>query len=178
VVVAPTDPTTDAATGPDEQLPDAPLVASVGRRVLEPARYLVAVGSITMLVAALACYVWALVKAGGFILALLPGGDSDDTALVKLFESLDVVLIGTVVLIVAVGLWELFIGDLRLPPALTMTSFDDLKAKIATTLILVLAVRFLEALVAGTEGSDLLELGAALTLVGGLLLVLANWRRR
>jgi len=79
---------------------------------------------------------------------------------------------------VAVGLWELFIGDLRLPPALTMTSFDDLKAKIATTLILVLAVRFLEALVAGTEGSDLLELGAALTLVGGLLLVLANWRRR
>lgn len=163
---------------PDDAPPPPAPVSRTGQLVLEPARLLVAVGSFTMLIAAVACYVWALVKAGAFIKALLPGGDSDDEALVKLFESLDVVLIGTVVLIVAVGLWELFVADLRLPPALTMSSFDDLKAKIATTLILVLAVRFLEALVSGVAGEELVQLAVALTLVGGLLMVLANWRRR
>jgi uncharacterized membrane protein YqhA len=162
----------------DDSVPPPRAVSRFGQVVLEPARLLVAVGSLTMLIAAVACYVWALVKAAAFIKALLPGGESDDEALVKLFESLDVVLIGTVVLIVAVGLWELFVADLRLPPALTMSSFDDLKAKIATTLILVLAVRFLEALVSGTTGEELVQLAVALTLVGALLMVLANWRRK
>lgn len=86
-------------------------------------------------------------------------------------------LIGTVLLIIGVGLWELFIADLDLPPALTMSSFDDLKAKVATTLVLVLVVGFLESLVRQPMHSELMELGIAVTLVGGLLLVYANWRR-
>ena len=144
--------------------------------MLESARLLVVVGSVTALLLGAACFVWALVKSGAFVVMLVTA--NEDPALVKLFESIDVILIGTVMLIIGLGLWELFIGDLNLPAALTTSSFDDLKAKIATTLVLVLVVRFLETLVRGPAAGELLEFGAAVTLVGGLLLVFARWRPR
>lgn len=147
------------------------------RTVLERARFVVALGALTSLVLAVASFGWASVKAVQFIRLLFTAGSDADTPLIKLFESVDTVLIGTVMLIIGVGLWELFIDDLDLPPALTMTSFDDLKAKVATTLILVLVVRFLESLVRQPTNGELMELGIAVTLVGGLLLVYANWRR-
>lgn len=144
--------------------------------MLVRARFLVVIGSLTSLVLGAACFAWALVKTGSFIMLLLGGSPTEDQALVKLFECVDVILIGTVLLIMGLGLWELCIGDLDLPPALTTTSFDGLKAKIATTLVLVLVVRFLETLVSRPASTELLELGGAVTLVGGLLLVFANWR--
>ena len=155
--------------------------AAIGPRrwssLLESARYLVAIGSLASLMLGAACFVWALVKGVAFVRLLLRGGRAEDLALVKLFESVDVILIGTVLLIIGLGLWELFIGDLDLPPSLTTDSFDDLKAKIATTLILVLVVRFLEVIVGRPPADELLQFGAAVTLVGGLLLVFARWRR-
>jgi uncharacterized membrane protein YqhA len=145
--------------------------------VLESSRFLVAIGSLTSLLLGAACFVWALVKGVAFVRLLLRGGRGEDLALVKLFESIDVILIGTVLLMIGLGLWELFIGDLDLPPSLTTDSFDDLKAKIATTLMLVLVVRFLELIVSRPAADELLQFGAAVTLVGGLLLVFARWRR-
>lgn len=145
--------------------------------VLESARFLVAIGSLMSLLLGTACFVWALVKSVAFVRLLLRGGRSEDLALVKLFESIDVILIGTVLLIIGLGLWELFIGDLELPPSLTTDSFDDLKVKIATTLMLVLVVRFLEMTVSRPPADELLQFGAAVTLVGGMLLVFARWRR-
>lgn len=145
--------------------------------VLERSRYLVVIGSVTALALAVASFVWSAIKAGAFVQALVLGGGSDDLPLVKLFESIDIILVGTVLLTIGLGLWELFIRDLDLPPALTTTSFADLKAKIASTLLLVLVVRFLETVVSRPAASELLELGVAVTLVGGLLMVCANWRR-
>ena len=150
---------------------------SIVTGILERARYLVVVGAITSLALAAVSFVWALVKAIKFVVSLVTGTSDEDIALVKLFESIDVILVGTVLLIIGLGLWELFIGDLDLPPSLTMSSFDDLKAKVATTLVLVLVVRFLETLVARPESGALLELGVAVTLVGALLLAFANWRK-
>lgn len=145
-------------------------------RVLESSRYLVVIGALASLALAAASFAWAVAKAVSFATKLVSGGASDDEALVKLFESIDTILIGTVLLVIGLGLWELFIGDLDLPPALTTSSFDDLKAKVATTLLLVLVVRFLEALVGQPAGLDLLYLGCAVTLVGALLLVYAKWK--
>ena len=151
--------------------------APLGRRILEHARYIVAIGALTSLLLALASFGWAAVKGISFATSLLTGSSGDDTQLIKLFESIDTVLIGTVLLIIGLGLWELFVADLDLPPSLTVRSFDDLKAKVATTLLLVLVVRFLESMVRAPTGDHILGLGVAVTLVGGLLVVFANWRR-
>jgi uncharacterized membrane protein YqhA len=183
---APTEP--GRAPDPDANAPAQPRVSTVDTvetpartngplgAALESARYLVVIGSVTSLALAAITFTWAVVKAGAFAVGLITGSTSEDAALVKLFESIDTLLLGTVLLVIGLGLWELFVGDLRLPPALTMSSFDDLKAKVATTLLMVLVVRFLEALVSRPASDQLLELGIAVTLVGGLLLVFANWR--
>ena len=147
-------------------------------RALEGSRFLVVIGAVTALALAAVTFCWAVVKAFGFAAGLVTARATEDAALVKLFESIDTLLIGTVLLIIGLGLWELFVGDLRLPPALTVSSFDDLKTKVATTLVMVLVVRFLELFVRGSESRQLLEVAVAVSLVGGLLLALAHWRRR
>lgn len=149
--------------------------ASPVARVLESSRFLVAVGAVASVLLAGASFVWAVVKGEGFVEALVRH-QADEVALVKLFESVDMLLIGTVLLTVGLGLWELFIGDLRLPPALTVGTFDQLKAKVASTLLLVLVVRFLERLVSEPADVGLLYVGISVTLVGGLLLAYSRWR--
>lgn len=144
--------------------------------VLDGARYFAVIGAATALVLSLASYAWSIVKAVSFVDSLLGGSSEDDVALVKLFAAVDVILIGTVMLIIGLGLWELFVHDLDVPPALATTSFDDLKAKIATTLVLVLVVQFLENLVQQPTADELLKRGVAVTLVGLLLVVFARWR--
>jgi uncharacterized membrane protein YqhA len=146
-------------------------------RGLEASRYLAAVGAVTSVVLAAVSFSWAVAKAVSFVISLIANSSRDEVDLVKLFESIDTILIGTVLLMLGVGLWELFVGDLALPDALTADSFDELKAKLATTLLLVLVVRFLEALVVRPAEEGLVELGIAVTLVGALLLVFARWRR-
>lgn len=163
------------ADGADEHAPGDGFF-SRARRTLLATRYLVVVGATTSLLLAAATYIWSIVKALGFVRTLLAGTPKEDEALVKLFATVDVVLIGTVLLVIGLGLWELFVEDLDLPPALTTSTFDDLKAKIATTLVLVLVVQFLEAMVERPDAEALMHRGIAVTLVGGLLVVFAKWR--
>lgn len=164
----------DPKTDDGEHAPK-PATKSPVHRSLEAMRFLVVVGAVTSLLLAAASYVWSIVKAVGFVDSLLAGSAKEDEALVKLFATVDVVLIGTVMLIIGLGLWELFVYDLELPPSLTTSTFDDLKAKIATTLVLVLVVQFLEAVVQRPDAEALMQRGIAVTLVGGLLVVFANW---
>lgn len=173
MVPSSTDDPAGRAAGPR---PSGSSPARAVAAVLERSRFLVALGALTSVGLGAGSFVWAAVKAGRFVDALLAGGAKEDAALLKLFESIDTILIGTVLLAIGLGLWELFVSDLHLPASLTTSSFDDLKAKVATTLLLVLVVRFLETFVGSTDSRAVLELGIAVTLVGGLLLVFARWK--
>ncbi|HEY9564362.1 MAG TPA: YqhA family protein [Nocardioides sp.] len=86
------------------------------------------------------------------------------------------ILAGVVLLQVGLGLWELCVGDLALPESLATHTFDELEAKVPGTLVLVLVVRFLEELVQDPEPQQLLATGIAVTLVGGLLVLVMRWR--
>ena len=123
-----------------------------------------------------ATFVWAGVEAVRFFQAMAPTSGSSETALVYLFESIDTILAGVVLLQVGLGLWELCVGDLVLPDSLATHTFDELEAKVAGTLVLVLVVRFLEVLVQSPEPEQLLASGVSITLVGGLLVVFMRWR--
>lgn len=147
------------------------------RLVIEHIRYVAVIGATTALFLSAVTYIWALGKAVIFVHILAVEGLSSDPALVKLFESIDSILIATVLLIVGFGVWELFVHDLDLPPSLTTASFDHLKGRIAGTLVLVLVVRYLERLVSKPSPEDILALGISTALVGGLLFVFATFHR-
>jgi uncharacterized membrane protein YqhA len=83
-----------------------------------------------------------------------------------LIEIVDLFLLGTVFLIIALGLYELFISDdLKLPSWLVIRTLDDLKHKLIGVVIVVMAVLFLGQVVTWDGERDLLGFGAAIALV-------------
>jgi uncharacterized membrane protein YqhA len=83
----------------------------------------------------------------------------------------DLFLIGATLLISAIGFYELFIREIprdrgaMMPGWLTMRDLNDLKGRVASMIVLVLAVSFAEAAVDFSEALGLLELGGASALV-------------
>jgi uncharacterized membrane protein YqhA len=81
-------------------------------------------------------------------------------------EIVDLFLLGTVLLMIALGLYELFIdSELKLPDWLHIRTFDDLKNKLVGVVLVVLAVIFLGHVVAWDGTRDLLGFGVAVAAV-------------
>lgn len=142
------------------------------RTLLERSRFVVAPVALVLAVLAFVVFVWAGAQAVGLIADLVQDDGWKRDALVgTLLGAFDLFLIGSVILIVAVGMWELFVGDLDLPEILTITSLTALKQKVSDLLVLVIAIQFAKRFLAGAAGLDLLYAGAAVALVGGTLVL-------
>ena len=80
----------------------------------------------------------------------------------------DLFLLGTVLNIVAIGLFQLFIDPTispRLPSWLTVTSLDQLKSKLVGVIAVLLGVSFLAAVFEWDGSNDILYLGIAIAIV-------------
>jgi uncharacterized membrane protein YqhA len=83
----------------------------------------------------------------------------------------DLFLIGATLLISALGLYELFIGEIhwdpssRLPAWLEMHDLNDLKARVIAMIVLVVSVAFVEVVVDEPSGRRVLDLGIGIALV-------------
>jgi uncharacterized membrane protein YqhA len=83
---------------------------------------------------------------------------------------IDLFLIGATLLISAIGLYELFIGEIRvggtpMPAWLEMRDLNDLKGRVIAMIVLVLAVSFVELAVDEDNGLRVLELGGGIAVV-------------
>ena len=96
---------------------------------------------------ALVTFGWGVAKVWSFVRLLFDDGADNSVAIVRLLEVIDVFLLGVVLLIIAIGVVELFVTSLRLPAWLVMDSLGDLKGKIIDVVQLVAAIKFLEKLV-------------------------------
>jgi len=85
---------------------------------------------------------------------------------VECIEIIDLFLLGTVLYIVALGLYDLFIDEsLVVPNWLMITSLDDLKDRLLGIIIVLLAVTFLGNVVAWDGTTTILALGIAIGFV-------------
>ena len=81
---------------------------------------------------------------------------------VDFIQLIDIFLLGTVLYIIALGLYELFVDpDLPMPRWLVIKDFDALKEKLIGVIIVLLGVTYLGNAVTWTGGGDILELGLA-----------------
>jgi uncharacterized membrane protein YqhA len=86
---------------------------------------------------------------------------------IEVIQLADYFLIGTALYIVGVGLYELFIGQVRLPPPLAwlrIETLDELKDRLISVVVTVLAVTFL-AEAANWKGDEILEYGLSVAVV-------------
>ena len=145
------------------------------RGVIERLRYLMAPVCLVMAGATAMVIAWGTAKTVSLAERLLrDGGWKRDALVGELLEILDLFLIGAVLIIVAVALWQIFVGDLSLPPSLEVTSLAALKRKISDLLVIVIAIQFAKQFLSGVRGLDLLYAGAAVALVGAVLVAFAR----
>ena len=140
------------------------------RQLLSSSRYVVIAAVLGALAASLALFVYGLAETAVAIAQAIAKAEVSSKGAkalaLEFIEIVDLFLLGTVLLMIALGLYELFIdADLQLPDWLQIHTFDDLKNKLIGVVIVVLAVLFLGHVVAWDGQRDLLRFGAAIALV-------------
>jgi uncharacterized membrane protein YqhA len=139
------------------------------RRFLAATRYITLVPVICIFLSATALLIYGALEAAQVITHAFAGPVSSKGAkqfLLDAIELVDLFLLGTVLYVIAVGLYELFIDDtLPLPDWLTIHNLDDLKDKLIGVVIVVLGVLFLGQMITWDGQRDLLGPGAAVALV-------------
>lgn len=85
-------------------------------------------------------------------------------------EIADLTLLASALIIVGLGLFELYIGPAPMPERLMVRSLDDLKARLVNVVVVVLAVSFLGQAVTWNGTQNLLPLGIA---IGAVIVALS-----
>jgi len=140
------------------------------RALLLSSRFLVIAAVLGTLVASMALFAYGVAETVVVILDTVAKAEISSkgakTLALAFIEIVDLFLLGTVLLMIGVGLYELFIdANLKLPEWLQIRTFDDLKYKLVGVVIVVLAVLFLGLVVSWDGERDLLGIGTAIALV-------------
>jgi uncharacterized membrane protein YqhA len=98
------------------------------------------------------------------------GGYSLKDTIVDVLTAVDAILLGTVLLVIGYGLYELFIDtQIKVPPWLRIRDLDDLKSKLIGVVVAIIAVVFVGVFVDTNRASDIMSYGlGAGALVAGL----------
>jgi uncharacterized membrane protein YqhA len=142
------------------------------KRILGSTRYAVIVPAIASILGAILLMlqgsigmVQAIIDTVWFQIAL------KDT-IVDVLTSVDAILLGTVLLVIGYGLYELFVdADIDVPTWLQVRDLDDLKSKLIGVVVAIIAVVFVGVLVDSNRATDVISYGVgAGALVAGLAL--------
>jgi uncharacterized membrane protein YqhA len=143
-------------------------------RLLSASRYLAIIPVVCIFLAATALIIFGAVLTAQTLFQLVAAASVDSKAskdlLVRSIELADLFLLGTVLYVIAIGLYELFIDDtIAVPSWLQIHDLDDLKNNLIGVVIVVLGVVFLGQVITWDGQRDLLSFGAAVALVIGAL---------
>jgi uncharacterized membrane protein YqhA len=140
------------------------------QRLLGYTRYIVLLGVVGNLLASAVLFasgVVQVVKIGARITRYLADPLGLKRLAIEVIQIADYFLIATALYIVAIGLYELFIGEIKLPAHLDwmkISHIDALKDRLIGVSVTVIAVTFL-AIAANWGGDDILSFGLALAAV-------------
>lgn len=150
------------------------------RRLLSSSKYIMILPALSNVIAALVLMIYSTIQTLIAVVNLLQisvtGKLSKDVifdAAISFLEIADIVLLATVILVIGLGLYELFISQLNLPGWLLIRNLDDLKDKLIGTVVAVISILFLGAVVNNIP--NLLQFGASVALVIVALAIFSNW---
>lgn len=133
--------------------------------LIEKSRYLALIGVFGLLTGAIIAFFFGAYKTFKTFKETVINYASDEYKLIALFDCLDSFLIAVALLVIAISLYELFIGGLDVPDWMLVHNLSELKAKFGFVIIPVIAVKFLQKLLASESALDTLYYGIAVALV-------------
>ena len=96
----------------------------------------------------------------------------------SLIELMDKFLIAAGLYIFAVGMYELFIGELAMPAWLTVRTLHEVKSRLSAIVILVMAIVFLEHLVEWKDPQGTMYFAIAVAVVTAALIAFSHFGER
>jgi uncharacterized membrane protein YqhA len=142
------------------------------KRLLGLTRYAVVIPALASILGAL-----LLMAQGSFamVLAVIDSIESQyglKETIVEVLTAIDAILLGTVLLVIGYGLYELFIDtNIDVPLWLRVEDLDDLKSKLIGVVVAIIAVVFVGVFVDSNRADDVIAYGVgAGALVAGLAL--------
>ena len=139
-------------------------------RILGLTRYAVIVPAIASIIGALLLMAKGSIE---MVMVVIQSVTSDiylkDT-IVEVLTAVDAILLGTVLLVIGYGLYELFVDtDIPVPAWLQVRDLDDLKSKLIGVVVAIIAVVFVGVFVDSNRADEVLAYGlGAGALVAGL----------
>jgi len=136
------------------------------KRIVEKSRYMSAVGVAVLLVMSALAFLWNAKIAIEIIFSVFRSADQEAFFGLYLIKLVDGILIAIVLMILALSVYSMFIGELELPAWMVAHNLEELKSKLSGVIVLVLAVRFLEFVLEGELASiDVMWMGIGIALM-------------
>ena len=118
------------------------------RRLFEISRYAVIIPSAASIIGAIVLMILGSIEIVRSALDVVLKQVPLKETVVAILTSVDAILLGTVLLVIGYGLYELFIDtNLEVPDWLEINTLDDLKAKLIGVVVAIIAVIFVGVLV-------------------------------
>jgi uncharacterized membrane protein YqhA len=159
----------------DQTLPEPSAAELFVQRILSSSRYFMLLAVVGSFLSACGALIFAWLTGIGLFIQEIGVREFDLYGIkrvsVELISLVDLFLIGTVLYIISVGIYQLFISpSLKMPNWLNIDDLDDLKERLLSTVSVLLSVSFLGYVVTWDGTGGLLGLGIA---VGVVLLALS-----
>lgn len=145
------------------------------KSIFENGRFLVYIAVVSSFIASMITFLWGAIRLAQNTIAFATwasaeawephGAETGAEVGINMIAVVDAFLLATVLYIFAIGLYELFIGTLKVPDWLVIKNLDDLKGKLQSVVIMIMAVLFLEHLAHWKDPLDTLMFAGAIAIV-------------
>lgn len=140
------------------------------RKLLGLTRYVVIVPALAAIIGAILLMLQGTISMLVVVFESVTTGIGLKDSIVNVLTAVDAILLGTVLLVIGYGLYELFIDtDIDVPRWLQVNDLDDLKSKLIGVVVAIIAVVFVGVFVDSNRSQDVIAYGVgAGALVAGL----------
>ena len=139
-------------------------------RILSLTRYAVVVPAVASILGALLLMAQGSISMVIAVIAAVSNESTLKDTIVDVLTAVDAILLGTVLLVIGYGLYELFIdAEVDVPLWLRVRDLDDLKSKLIGVVVAIIAVVFVGVFVDSNRSEDVIAYGVgAGAIVAGL----------
>jgi len=151
------------------------------KKLLGLTRYAVVVPAIASIVGALLLMGQGSVEMVKVVIDAITDGAALKETIVDVLTAVDAILLGTVLLVIGYGLYELFIdADIEVPLWLRVRDLDDLKSKLIGVVVAIVAVVFVGVFVDSNRADEVIAygVGAGALVVGLAIFAWASGREK
>ncbi len=149
------------------------------KSLIEKSKYLSLIAVVTLLITFGLALLWGLANAVSAWIEIASSLGKSASISLLLIKLIDAFLLALILYMLAASIYRLFIGELDLSPRLVATTLPELKSKLSSIVVLVIAVRFVESLFEDNlQSEQVMWLAVACALVAGVLVAFGYFSNR